>query len=102
MGAITSGAATICKVQGSLDNSAWSDLAGTGQTIADDDDNRAFVLDVPFPRHRYLRCVVTQATQDSVVDSVLALQYLPKSEPVTHDTTVGGVELTPSPAAGTA
>jgi len=102
-GAVTSGAAVACKVQGSADDSDWSDLAGTGQTIADDDDDKAFVLDVPYPRQRYLRCVVTRATQDAAIDGILAQQYLPQIEPVTHDTTtVGGAELTHAPATGTA
>jgi hypothetical protein len=102
MGSITSGAVTSCKAQGSPDNTAWSDLAGTSQTIGDTADNKLFLIDVPFPRHRYLRCVVSRATQDSVVDGVVALQYLPKVEPVTHDSTVGGSELHHAPATGTA
>lgn len=102
MGAVTSGAVTSCKVQGSEDNSSWSDLTGTGQAIADTADDKLFLIDVPFPRHRYLRCVVSRATQNAVVDGIVAEQYLAKVEPVTQSTTVGGAELHHAPAAGTA
>lgn len=102
MGAITSGAVTSAKVQGSENNSDWSDLKGTGQTIADDADNKVWLLDVPFPQHRYLRCVVSRATQDSVVDGIIAQQYLPQIQPVSHATSVGGSEVNHAPIAGTA
>ncbi|MAT71206.1 MAG: hypothetical protein CMJ58_16975 [Planctomycetaceae bacterium] len=103
MGAITTGAATSVKLQGSSDDSNWSDLEGTGQTIADDDDNKVFILDLANSRYRYVRCVVSRATQDSVVDGIVARQYAADKEPVTHDSsTVGGSEFHHAPAAGTA
>lgn len=102
-GAITTGAVTSAKLQGSNDNTAWSDLERTGQTVADTDDNKLFVLDAGHPRHRYLRCVVDRGTQNAVVDSIISLQYLSDKEPVAHDaTTVGGSEHHHAPAAGTA
>lgn len=102
MGAITTGAVTSAKLQGSNDNAAWADLEDTGQTIAADADNKAFILDVSHPRHKFLRCVVSRATQDSVVDGILALQYGSDAEPVSHDATIGGAELHHAPAEGTA
>ncbi len=103
MGSITSGGAQSAKLQQSDDDSTWADLAGTSITIADDDDNQLVALDLISPAERYVRCVVSRATQDSVVDGIVAQQYLAKSEPVTHDaTTVVGSEVALSPAEGTA
>lgn len=101
-GAITAAAVTSIKLQGSSDETTWSDLEGTSQTVADDADNKLFQADLAKPRHRYVRCVVSRATQNSVVDGILALQYEADFEPVTHGVTVGGTEFHHSPAAGTA
>ena len=98
-GAITSGAVTSVKLQGSDDDSSWSDLTGTDQTVADDDDDQLFILDCPHPRHRYIRCVVGRGTQNAVVDGIIARQYEASTLPVTHDsTTVGGSEVNHAPA----
>jgi len=102
-GAITAGAVTSVKLQGSADDSAWTDLEATGQAVADDDDNQVFILDTGHLVHRYLRCVVDRATQDAEVDGIVAMQYDADKEPVTHDAaTVGGSEYHYAPAAGTA
>jgi hypothetical protein len=102
MGTIVSGAATSLKLQGSDDDSNWDDLEGTSQTIADDDDNTVFIADVLLPQHRYVRCVVSRATQNATVDGIIALSYRAAAEPVTHGATVGGSELHASPIVGTA
>lgn len=101
-GAIVSGAVTSIKLQGSADDADWSDLEKTGQTIADDDDNKVFVADVLLPTHKYIRCVVSRATQNATIDSIVAMQYRASHEPVEHDATVGGTNLRPAPLAGTA
>ena len=100
-GAITAGAATAIKLQGSHDGTAWDDLKNTSQTVADSADNKTFVADVMRPMHRYLRAVVSRATQNAAVDSILAIAYGADREPVALDPSVAGVELHLSPAAGT-
>ena len=103
LGAITSGAVTNVHLETSTDNSSFSDLEGSAQTVADDDDNQIWILDCYKPRERYIRCVVDRGTQNAVVDGITAYQYGPKLAPVTHDaTTVGGAEYHASPARGTA
>lgn len=99
MGAITAGAATACKLQGSDDDTNWSDLYGTSQSVPDDGDNKLYLMEIPKPRHRYLRAVVTRATQDSVVDAIVAVQSNASTLPTTHDSSVGGSWVTASPAA---
>lgn len=103
-GAIVAGAATTVKLQhGDAANlSDAADLAGTGITVADTDDNTLVIAEIFQPTKRYVRCVVTRATQNSTVDAIIAAQYQPKVKPVTQDaTTVTHVGLTLSPAAGT-
>lgn len=101
-GSITAGAVTSVKLQGSSDDTNWSDLEGTGQTVAVDAGNKAVILDTGRNQHRYIRCVVVRGTQDSVVDGILSQQYTADKEPVTHDSTVASSEFVHAPAAGNA
>lgn len=78
-----------------------ADLLGTGQTIADDDDEKTFYIDLYRPRERYVRLVVDRATQNAVVASATYIQYGKRKGPSTHGTDVSG-ELHVSPAEGTA
>ncbi len=102
-GTITSGAATTIKAAQSSDDSNWNDLLGTAITIADDDDNQLAVLDIWRPVDRYVRITVTRATQNAVVDGIIAEQYGPRVLPTTDDsTTVMAREIHASPDEGTA
>ena len=102
-GEITAGAATSIKMQ--QDTAAAmggaADLAGTGQTIADTDDDKTFYIDLIKPQERYVRLVVDRGTQNAVVASATYLQYNGVKKPVTHGTNVAG-ESFYSPAEGTA
>lgn len=104
-GTITSGAATAIKVQqGAASNlSDGADLEGSGQTVHDDHDNKVHATEIIRPRERYTRLQITRATQNAVIDGVLALQYGARVKPVTHDaTSVPVTEIHASPAEGTA
>jgi len=105
-GAITAGGAQSVKVQQSNDDGVaddYDDLEGSGQTVADDDDNKITIVEVVRPTKRYLKCLVLRATQDSAVDGIVAHQYGARTLPVTQDaTTVSGTEVLVSPAEGTA
>jgi hypothetical protein len=105
-GAITSGAATSIKVQQSSDDGAtdaYSDLAGTSVTVADDQDNKMAFVEVSRPTKRYLKCIVSRATQDSAVDGIIAVLTGAHEIPTTHPSTVmAASELHVSPAEGTA
>lgn len=103
MGPITTGAVTSIKAQQgqASDMSDAADLAGSGQTIADDADERIFYIDVYRPTERYLRLVVDRGTQNAVVTSAEYIQYGPRKAPSTHGTFVSG-ETHYSPAEGTA
>lgn len=76
-------------------------LAGSvTHTAASDagDDDDLLVLDVVKPIHRYIRPVLTSATQDAVKDGVIAIQYGARKVPITQGTTVLDSDTLISPA----
>ena len=101
-GAITASAVTSIKLQGSDDDSAWSDLAGTAISVADSDDDKIVLAEINCPQQRYLRVVVDRGTQNAVIDFAVALQSKANAAPVTQSSTVLGSEFHQAPAAGTA
>ena len=103
LGAITTGAATSVKLQQSTDNSSFADLEGTSITVADDDDNQIALLEIHRPRERYVRAVVSRATQNAVVDGIFAIKHNgTRYAPITQGATVVAAEVHASPAEGTA
>jgi hypothetical protein len=103
MGAITANAVTSLKMRQS-DNSDMSspgDVTGTAQTIADDDDEEIFYVELFRPAKRYVQLYIDRGTQNAVVSSAVYLQYGPRVAPVSHGATVSG-ESHISPASGTA
>jgi hypothetical protein len=94
---------TSIKAAQSSDDSTFNDLEGTGQSVADTDDNKCFAISVIQPSDRYVRCTADRGTQNAVIDSIIAIQFRAGQLPVTHDsTTVGGAESHLAPAEGTA
>lgn len=104
LGAITSGSATTVKVQQSSDDGAdsYADLTGSSIAFADTDDNKVSVHDIYRPQERYLKVVVTRATQNAVIDGIVAVLYGGRKQPTTDDTSVTSREVWVSPAEGTA
>ena len=103
-GTLTATQVTSIKAQQSTAKaSGFSDLEDTKVgPLADDDGNKALVLDVKRPRERYVRLVVSRATANAGIDGVIAIQYGPRKAPATHDSTVASSEAHTSPAEGTA
>lgn len=91
MGTLTAGQVTSLKAQGSTDNGGsdpYADIAGMVTSNAlDADSNKLLLLEVNRPQKRYIRCVVNRATQNAVIDGVVAIQFGPKKAPVTQDAT---------------
>lgn len=105
-GTITAGAATSVAVA-ALDTSSptpgTDDLAGSKITVADDADNTLFILDIVRPRYRYLRPFIKRATQNAVVNCVIAELYRKSGAlPVAKDSTVTAQEIHVSTAQGAA
>lgn len=107
-GAITSGAATSIDVQQAAAKTSdtaltsGADLEGSKITVADTDDNTLVITDILKPRERYVQVQVQRATQNAVVDLIIAELYGAHKLPVTKDTTVSTQEMHQSPAEGTA
>jgi hypothetical protein len=62
------------------------------------DSEQVLVLDVIKPKERYLRLKVARTTQNSTVDSIIAILYNPARIPVTQPATVDASTLSVSPA----
>jgi hypothetical protein len=102
-GAITAGAVTSIKAQqgSQSDLSDAADIAGSGQTVADTDDDKSFVIDLLRPDKRYVRLVVDRGTQNAVVAEAHYEQYGAFAKKITHGSDVA-VEQFTSPAEGAA
>lgn len=81
-----------------------ADLLGSAQTVADTDDNLVTSSEIFRPQERYLRVAILRATQNSVIDFVLAILYAKQGlTPITQHATIQGTpEVFASPAEGTA
>ncbi len=103
-GTLTAGAVTSIEVHQSSDDGvadAYGALLGTLVSIADDQDNELLYVEVLNPQKRYLKLVVNRATQNAVLDGIVAFLFNPYIVPVTQPATIAG-ELHVSPAEGTA
>lgn len=86
-GPIVSGAVTSIKLQQSDDTGGspddFTDVTGTSQTVADDADNTRFVIDFKRTTKRYVRVVVSRATQNATCAAIY-IQYGARTKPVTQ------------------
>lgn len=104
-GAITGSAVTsvaACSLDTSSPTPGTDDIAGSKITVADTADDTIFILDIHKPVKRYVRPFVKRATQNSVLNSIIAELYGPDKMPVTKDASVTGQTLLAGPANGTA
>jgi hypothetical protein len=104
-GAIEASAVTSIKAQqGAAANlSDAADLAGTGITVADNDDNQIFIIDLYEPTERYVRLVVDKDAAHTSEEIAWYIQYGATHRPQT--VTVADkvtYERHMSPAEGTA
>jgi len=100
-GPIVSGAVTSIKFQEGDTSSPTTDVAGTGITVADTDDDTTKILRIIKPGKRYGRVVVSRATQNATVGAITYIAKGLRTLPATDGATVVG-ELHISPVAGTA
>jgi hypothetical protein len=102
---IAPGAVTKIKAQqDTASNMATAaDLAGTGITVADDDDNQVFIIDLYEPVERYVRLVVDKDAANATAESAVYIQYGAVLRPTTPAVTDAVTyERHMSPAQGTA
>jgi len=103
-GVITATAVTSVKAQQDTDpaGGTMADLLGTGQTVADDADDKAFEIDLKRPLERYVRLVVDRGTANAVVSSAMYRQYRARNRPPAAQGTNVALERHLSPIEGTA
>lgn len=105
-GDIAAGATTNVHAEQSSDDGsadAYADLTGTAITVAADDDNQIFIIDVYRPRERYVRGVVDKDTSNNTEEMMIYIGYQAGKKPTTQDLTDEVTyELHVSPAEGTA
>lgn len=82
---------------GSPDDFTALDGATTGN-LANGDSNKLAVLDVFRPTKRYVRPVVKRATQNAVIDGVIAIQYRGRSRPAINPASVALAVAVVTPA----
>jgi hypothetical protein len=87
-------------MQANLSDAA--DLAGSGVTVSDADDNKLVIQDIVRPNERYLRVAFDRGTQNAAIDFLIAELYRAGVEPVPQDPTVAMAETHVSPIEGTA
>lgn len=105
-GAITSGAVTsvaAASLATSSPTAGTDDILGSSITVGDTNDDKIFILDIAKPKLRYVRPFVKRATQNAVLNCIVAELYGHSGlQPIAKDATVITQELHTSPANGTA
>lgn len=89
LGTLTAGQVTSLGAGDSLTNGSFVAISGivTGN-MADGDSNKCLVLDVYRPQKRFITPILNRATQNAVIDGVVAIQYAGKKGPTVQDSTV--------------
>jgi hypothetical protein len=105
LAAVAPGAVTSIKAQQDTASGMGTatDLLGTAQTVADDDDNQVFIIDLFEPTERYVRLVVDKDGANACAESAIYMQYGARMRPVVNTVTDAVTfERHMSPAEGTA
>lgn len=103
--AIATGATTVVKAQQDTATGMGSaaDLTGTGITVADNDDDQIFVIDLYKPLERFVRGYVDKDTSNNSAESMIYVLYSGSKAPFANNQTDEVTyELHVSPAEGTA
>ncbi|MBN2404491.1 MAG: hypothetical protein JXE06_02820 [Coriobacteriia bacterium] len=87
--AIAAGAVTSIKAQqdSASNMGTAADLEGTSITVADDDDNQVFIIDLEKPAERYVRLVVDKDAANNTAEDAIYVQYGPGYKPQTNAVT---------------
>jgi len=102
---IAGGATTSVKAQSGTDATMTdaADLEDTGITVAADDDDQIFVIDLYRPTERYVRVYVDKDGSNAAAESAIYIKYGVRKAPVDNDVANEVTyELHVSPDEGTA
>jgi hypothetical protein len=103
--AIATSAVTTVKAQQDTASGMGTaaDLAGTGISVADDDDNQMFIIDLYRPTERYVRVVIDKDASNNTAEMAFYIQYSGRTRPAVNNVTdLVTYELHVSPDEGTA
>jgi len=92
-GAITAGAVVTIKLQQSDDNGVtddFSDVQGSLITVPDTASNKVFYLDGYKATKKFTKPIISRATQNAALDSIVALRYGLRNQPSVAHSTEGG------------
>lgn len=76
VGTVTSGGTLVMQAGQSADNSSFAVLTTATATATTGDSGLLLVVDVIKPDDRYVHVILTRATQNVVVNGVVAYQYM--------------------------
>ena len=100
---VAGGVQSINAAQGDTLGGTYDDLAGSKVTIADDDDDQLFAVEIVRPVDRFVRLEIARATQNSAFGPIYAFRYGASKKPVSNNVTDAITsEIHASPAEGTA
>jgi len=100
LGAVTDDSVVTMKAQQDDVNASggMADLTGATVTLTGStDSNQCLLLDLYRPTKRYVRPVVTTATENAAIDGVIAIQYGARYLPVTQSDGIDDSTLSVSP-----
>lgn len=97
LGEVTSAAVVTLKAycgdNSALSDGAYKSTTATVTASGNDTDNNLLILDVVRPGTRYVRADLVRDTQNTVVDSIIAIQYNARTLPVTQGSEVADSDL---------
>ena len=105
LGTLSGGSVVTVKIQEAVDLAFTIplDLTDTAVDVADTESDKIVLTGVIEPTEQFVRCVVTRATADAVVDSGVGIQHHARDLEVTQDATtvVTGTKFRITPLVGT-
>jgi hypothetical protein len=104
-GAITASAVTDIRIQQSSDDGSsdsFADIVGSKVSVAATDDDKIAMVEIVRPTERYVRCQITRATANAVIDSITAVIGNLRVSAANDDATVAAYEIHKDLAEGTA
>lgn len=89
LAAVATGGTNAIKLQhGDASNASdMADIKGSKVTVADDDDNQLFLLQVEKPTKRYVRVVMDKDATNACAESVVHMLHGPDYKPQVNDVT---------------
>jgi len=87
MGTITSGAevSMVAKQSDESNGGSAEEISGSKLVVSDDDGSTGFIVEVKRPTSRYVALEITRATQNAVIELVIAELYGPRKYPAPQD-----------------